>query len=70
MTENFSPDTSESLNNLKTQYNQQRINYRKLIREQKAIKSVERDNHLFSDPGSIYRKIKASKKAKAGKIQN
>ena len=64
-----SPVESEKVIALKSEYNVARAQHRKLLREQKAMQSSERDQLLFSNPTMIQQKIKSSKRAKAGNIQ-
>ena len=65
----LSPNISEKIINFKTEYNQARCNHRKLLRMDKANAALERDELLFSNPIAVQKKIRASKRCKAGKIQ-
>ena len=65
---NGSPDYAS----LKEEYNRARILHRKLEREHKAGQSTKRDESLFgivsSNPSSVFKNIKASKRGAASKI--
>ena len=66
------PAQSSKIKDQKAAYNKARIAHRKLERAHKANDSIKRDENLFSilssNPSSIYKSVKRSKRSKAGKI--